>query len=101
MSDFITFSLLFGIGAILAAAGSIFLDYPFVVAGVSAFLSPLLLAIVGTIQLGYIDPFTPIALVFGTLYAFPVALAISWGIHWLRRRRSNHRLQLTGDARDG
>ena len=100
MSDLVGFSLLFGVAAGISSVAVLLVDRPFVVAGVAAVTSCLILLIVGTIQLGYMDPFAPIALVFGSLYAFPVALAFSLGIHWLRERRANHRLQLTGDARE-
>ena len=107
MDNLVGLAILIGVAGSLSIVGALVFDRPSLIAGFASIAASVVMAVIGTVQSGYPDLFTPVAqfsialcLVFGTLYALPVALAFSWSIHWLRRKRSSHHLQLTGNARE-
>ena len=78
-------AILFSLAALLAATGVLRFGRPVLVALIAAPVSCIGLLAISTARLGFLDPFFLFALVAGSLYALPVALAVGWVAWWFRR----------------
>lgn len=73
------------LSALCAVVAHALIRRPMVAAAVAAVAASLLFQVAVMVRLGYVDPFVPIAFVFGGWWAFVVAVLVGLPFRWGRR----------------